>query len=220
MLNDDSYDIEIENLYYSLNDLEWYEEYDSRGYETEKELIESLDSPKIKNKVECYKSQIIEMDNIECEILKVANPEITNSDNGNDSSMCFKLTATDVDKSMLFLGDAYLYSSKELLENSEKLSSFAVQMAHHGQNGVTKEVYNAINPKLCFFSTPQWLYDNNNGSGYDTGEWKTVIVRGWLEEYGSDIVTSFMEDQYFGLTKTGYDVLDENDEILYSVQKT
>lgn len=219
LLNDDNYNIEIENLYYSLNSLEWYKQYDERGYESEKLMIESLDSPKIKNKVSCYKNQIISMDNIECEILKVANPEITMSDNGNDSSMCFKMTAKDVNKSMIFLGDAYTYSSKELLESPEKLDTFAVQMAHHGQNGVTKEVYDAMKPTLCFFSTPQWLYDNNNGTGYNTGGWKTVIVREWLEEYNSDIVASFIGDQYFRLYENGYEVLNDNDEVLYKVEK-
>ncbi len=219
LLNDDNYNIEIENLYYSLNTLDWYKEYDERGYESEKLMIESLDSPKIKNQVNCYKNQIINMDNIKCEILKIANPEITMSDNGNDSSMCFKMTAEDINKSMIFLGDAYIYSSKELLENPEKLNTFAVQMAHHGQNGVTKEVYDAMKPTLCFFSTPQWLYDNNNGTGYNTGGWKTVITREWLKEYNSDIVASFIGDQYFRLYEDGYEVLDENDDVLYKIEK-
>lgn len=219
LLNNDEYNIEIENIYYSLNDLQWYKEHDSRGYETEKWLIESLNNPKIKNQVECDKNQIINMDNIECEILKVANPEIINSDNGNDSSMVFKMTAKDVDKSMIFLGDSYIYSSEELLKEPEKLKSYAVQMAHHGQNGVTKEVYDAINPKVCFFNTPQWLYDNNNGSGYNTGGWQTVTVRGWLEEYKSDVVASFIGDQYFRIVEDGYEVLNENDEVLYKVEK-
>lgn len=219
LLNNEKYNIQIENICYSLNDLEWYNKYDSRGYESEKLLIESLNSPKIKNKIKCYKNQIINMDNIKCEILRVANPEITNSDNGNDSSMIFKMTAEDIDKSMIFLGDAYEYASKELLKEPEKLNSYAVQMAHHGQNGVTKEVYDAINPKLCFFNTPQWLYDNNNGSGYNTGGWKTVIVREWIKDYNADSVVSFIQDQYFRITKDGYEVLNENDEVLYRVKK-
>ena len=50
------------------------------------------------------------------EILRVANPEITDGDNGNEASMVFKLTAKDVNKSMIFLGDAMQKASPEILE--------------------------------------------------------------------------------------------------------
>ena len=49
----------------------------------------------------------LNLPNVEMEILRVANPEITDGDNGNEASMVFKLTAKDVNKSMIFLGDAY-----------------------------------------------------------------------------------------------------------------
>lgn len=202
--------ITIENLYYYFNPLEWYKKYDTRGFSSEELMYSSLESPKIINKVECQEGQVIEMDNLKCEIIRIANPEITNSDNGNESSMVFKMTATDVDKSMLFLGDAFNYTSKELLEEPEKLESYAVQMAHHGQNGVTKEVYDAIKPKLCFFNAPKWLYDNDNGKGYNSGKWKSIIVREWVQEYRADSICAFNGDKVIRLTKDGYEVLDEN----------
>lgn len=202
--------ITIENLYYYFNPLEWYKKYDTRGFSSEELMYSSLESPKIINKVECQEGQVIEMDNLKSEIIRIANPEITNSDNGNESSMVFKMTATDVDKSMLFLGDAFNYTSKELLEEPEKLESYAVQMAHHGQNGVTKEVYDAIKPKLCFFNAPKWLYDNDNGKGYNSGKWKSIIVREWVQEYRADSICAFNGDKVIRLTKDGYEVLDEN----------
>ncbi len=46
----------IENICYSLNPLEWYKEYDKRGYPSEEKLINLLEnSEKIKNKIECQK---------------------------------------------------------------------------------------------------------------------------------------------------------------------
>lgn len=218
LLGREDCNIEIENLYYYFNPLEWYQQYDKRGTPSEELMYQSLESPKIINKIVCQKDQVIEMDNIKCEIIRIANPEITTSDNGNESSMVFKMTDMDTEKSMLFLGDAFVYTSKELLENPEKLQSYAVQMAHHGQNGVTKEVYDAIQPKVCFFNAPKWLYDNDNGNGYDSGTWKSVIVRGWLEEYGADSFCGFDGDQTIRFTKTGYEVLDENDNVI-SVKK-
>ena len=127
------------------------------------------------------------MDNLECDILRIANPKIINSDNGNDSSMVFKMTATDVDKDIIFLGDIYVYGSEELVKlGKEKLSSYAVQMAHHGQNGATKEVYDLIRPTIAFFNAPEWLYDNDSGGGFNSGPWQSIIVRSWLDEYGTE----------------------------------
>lgn len=209
LLGRENCNIEVENLYYSFNELKWYEKYDKRGYETEKLMYETLENSKIINKVSCEKNQIIDMDNIKCEIIRIANPEVTKSDNGNDSSMVFKMTATDVDKSIIFLGDGFNFTSKELLEKPEKLKSYAVQMAHHGQNGVTKEVYDAISPKLCFFNAPKWLYDNDNGGGYNSGKWKSIITRGWVEEYGADSICAFEGDKVIRLTKEGYEIIEE-----------
>ncbi len=203
-----TYELEIENLYYYFNSLDWYEKYDKRGFETEKAMIEALSNYKIKNKVECYKGQIIQMDNVNCEIIRIANPEITNSDNGNEASMVFKLTAEDVDKSMIFLGDAYVYTSKELLEEPEKLKSDAVQMSHHGQNGVTKEVYDAIDPDICFFNAPEWLYNNDNGNGYNSGKWQSIIVREWMKEKNTTNIVAFKGNQTVRFTRDGFEMAD------------
>ena len=207
ILNKD-YNVQIENLCYYFNSLDWYEKYDTRGFPFEKAMIESLKNPKINNLIECYKGEKIQMDNIECEILRIANPEIIYSDNGNDSSMVFKFTATDVEKSMIFLGDAYTYASKELLEEPQKLESYAVQMSHHGQNGVTKEVYDAINPKICFFNAPEWLYNNDNGNGYNSGNWKSITVREWMEEKQTTNILAFEGDQTIRFTKNGFEKID------------
>ncbi len=207
LLNDENSNIIIENLYYSFNTLEWYEKYDARDFETEKKIINALSSNKIKNKIECTKNQIIQMDNIKCEILKIANPEIINSDNGNESSMVFKMTATDVNKSIIFLGDAFTQASIELLKTPEKLKADAVQMAHHGQNGVTKEVYEAIRPEICFFNSPEWLYNNDSGTGYNTGPWKTIEVREWMKEMHAQSFVAYEGDITLRFTSEGYEVI-------------
>ena len=197
-------DIIIENIYYYFNSLEWYKENDKRGFETEEKMIKQLGNSKIKNRVECQTNQIIKIDNIECEIIRIANEEIISSDAGNDCSMVFKFTATDVNKSIIFLGDAYTYASEELLENSEKLIADVVQMAHHGQYGVTQEVYNAINPEICFFNAPRGRYDNNlNGQGYNTGTWQSVIVREWLAEMETINFLAADGDRTIRFTKKG-----------------
>ena len=42
----------------------------------------------------------------------------------------------------------------------------------------------AAAPKGCFWATPVWLWNNDAGKGYNTHSWKTVEVRGWMEELG------------------------------------
>ena len=71
-----------------------------------------------------------------------------------------------------------------LKEAGDRLKADIVQMAHHGQNGVDKKVYMAVAPRICLWPTPQWLWDNDNGDGYDSGAWRTLETRQWIEELG------------------------------------
>ena len=206
-------DIIIENLYYNLLTEEWYKKYDERGFTSEKALLDSLGNEKIKNKIVCEKGQRFKIDNVEVEIIRVADETIIDADNGNEASMTFKLTATDVRKSMIFLGDSMTRSSKELLNSKEKLKADAVQMAHHGNWGVTKEVYEAINPEVAFFNAPENLYNNDSGGGFNTGPWSSVIVRGWLDEIGvKEKYVAFEGTQMIHFNSEGIQKVDETAE--------
>ena len=83
-------------------------------------------------------------------------------------------------------------------------------MAHHGQNGVSKEVYEAINPKICFFNCPEWLWNNDNGNGYNSGTWQTIEVRNWLENLGTTNFVAYNGDQTIRLTSKGFEILENN----------
>ena len=202
-------DITIENLYYSLCTREWYIANDERGQEAELAFLDALSSPKIKNQYDCTKGQKIDMDNLTCEIIRVANPAITDSDNGNEMSMVFKITANDVDKSMLFLGDAYNRVSEELVLEKEKLASYAVQMAHHGQNGVTEEIYDYIHPSVCFYNAPQWLFNNDTGNGYNTARFKSVEVQKWMEKFNAIQYKAFEGDVTVQLYSGGQRIVED-----------
>ena len=196
--------ITIENLYYNMLSEKWYEENDPRGYASEKAFLDSLSNPKILNHIVCQAGDKFKIDNVEMDIIRVANPEITNGDNGNEASLVFKLTAKDVKKSMLFLGDAMEKASPEILEAGERLNADAVQLAHHGNWGVTEDVYKAINPKVAFVNATESLYNNDSGLGYNSGNWTSIIVRGWLENLGCNTFYKAYEgDQEFLFTKEG-----------------
>ena len=83
----------------------------------------------------------------------------------------------------MVLGDTGVNLSKKLLDTQkEKLKSDIVQMSHHGQNGATKELYSQIQPQICMWPTPEWLWKNDSGTGEDSGTWKTKATRKWMEE--------------------------------------
>ena len=105
----------------------------------------------------------------------------------NNSTIVFRLDVAG--KSMLMLGDLGVEGGDRVLKTvpKEKIDCDFVQMAHHGQQGVTKEFYAAASPTVCLWPTPDWLWDNNaGGKGKNTGPWKTLETRAWMEELGID----------------------------------
>ncbi|MCQ2430884.1 MAG: hypothetical protein MJ192_11210 [Clostridia bacterium] len=104
--------------------------------------------------------------------------------NLNDQSM---ITRFWVDgQSILFLGDCGPIAGKRLQDTyGEALKSDIVQMAHHGQAGVNKACYAAIDAQIHLWPTPVWVWKNESKTyGTDT-------TREWL--YGE----TFLEpDEY------------------------
>ena len=173
--------IEIENIYASLNEKEWYYTYEPQRADFSSELIDVLNKTNIKCIVKLPKlNETINIDGIKIEILGVRNPEITENP-GNEQSMVIKF---DTGKTtLLILGDTGVNSSKKLLENQkDKLKSDIVQMAHHGQAGATEEFYEVVNPKICLWPTPEWLWNNDSGDGFNTGPWETIETRNWMKQ--------------------------------------
>ena len=173
--------IPVENIILSINDLEWYKQNDETRYETIQEFFEIIQNKDIKSKVrEVYLGENIQIDNVNCKVLAIKNSEITENA-GNNQSMVVKFNVGG--KSILFLGDAGEEEGNKLLNMfPNELKSDIVQMAHHGQAGVSKEVYEKISPEICLWPTPDWLWNNDNGSGEDSGEWKTKETRSWMDE--------------------------------------
>lgn len=175
-------DIEITKVYSSINDLEFIKQYDSSRYSQAERLYDVLKKENIINNLEeAEVGDNINIDNINVEVLGVKNPDIT-ANAGNNSSMVFKVYINS--KSVLFLGDTGVESGERLISkyDSSKLKSTVVQMAHHGQAGVNEEFYQIVNPKICMWPTPDWLWDNDNGNGKNSGDWKTLQTRNWMNK--------------------------------------
>lgn len=174
--------IEIEKVYVTLNTLEWYQTNEPSRKEEIETFFSKIGQESIKEKIqEVALGQVIQIGNLRCEILGIKNPEITNNAI-NNSSMVIKMYIND--KSLLFLGDTGVESSQKLLKNQskEKLKATIVQMAHHGQSGAIEELYQTIKPQICLWPTPDWLWENDAGNGKNTGPWKTLETRAWIEK--------------------------------------
>ena len=174
-------DIEIDHIYVTLNDIEWYKENDPNRFDEINDFFDILKNDKISQKVEEVElNQNIMIDNIRCQILGIKNPEIVTNAT-NNSSMVIKMQVNN--KNIIFLGDSGKESSEKLLkiQSNEKLRADIVQVAHHGQNGGTEELYKIINPTICLWPTPEWLWNNDSGNGEDSGPWKTKETRKWIE---------------------------------------
>jgi beta-lactamase superfamily II metal-dependent hydrolase len=174
--------IEIGTIYASMPDGEWMAKYvhESDEGDTVPRFNKALEAAK-KSLSNLELGQLLEIDGVHVEILGIRNPEITSNPLNNSSIV---MRVWDSTKSILFLGDLGVEGGEKLLQGSyrDKLHADYVQMAHHGQNGVGKDVYEAIRPTHCLWPTPRWLWNNNAGKGNGTGPWKTLEVRAWMDE--------------------------------------
>lgn len=91
-------------------------------------------------------------------------------------------------RDVLFLGDMAEIGQKALADGAaDRLRCDIVQMAHHGQQGVNFALYRLISPKICLWPAPDWLWNNDNGGGFDSGPWRTVETRRWAEQLGVQV---------------------------------
>jgi len=122
-------------------------------------------------------------DNIHLKILSVAQPKLYKNCY-NNSSMIMRLW--DSYTNIVFLGDAGEECGALALAGDYKseLNCDYLQVAHHGQGGCTHDFYNAINFYACLWPTPSFVWENDQGGGYDTGILNTMDTRRWMQAKG------------------------------------
>ena len=97
----------------------------------------------------------------------------------NEHSVIFRMDLGG--KSIMFTGDAQVNAGNKTLAqwaDSGLMKCDICKMAHHGQDGVDRNFYEAVAPEICLWPTPTWVWDNRNGN------LKTLEVRRWMEELG------------------------------------
>lgn len=164
---------------------EFYEKYDFPGCtdaETTKEFgAFSAAHPELCAAYEA--GQTLRAGSVEFHVLRVPDESFP-MNVINNSSVVLRMDAEG--QRVLFLGDLGEEAGDEVIKTvpKEELRADIVQMAHHGQFGVKKSFYEAVSPDVCLWNTPQWLWDNDQGGGYNTGPWRTLEVREWMRGLG------------------------------------
>ncbi len=168
-----------EALYCNFPSMQYVEKYEPKEYHTYEEFMGLL--PKFASYVRTVSiGDTYQIGSAKFDVLFTPDTDITGAVI-NNSSIIFRMTLNE--KTVMFLGDASVAAGKKLLARyGDALKSDLVQMAHHGQGGVSKDVYTAISPEACLWCAPDWLWDNNAGKGFNTHVFKTVEVRGWMDE--------------------------------------
>lgn len=180
LMQENANGITIDAIYCSLASPEWYSTYDPSGAEMAHTFISTV-SKYPQNKIRSVsKGDVYQVDEVTIQVLN-NRYELINADNhftGNNAGIVYMLTVNG--QKILVLGDMCYEGGQRLLEDvgAPALKADIVQMAHHGQQGVSEEVYQAIQPSVCLWPTPTWLW---NG---DESQYATQTTKQWMNALG------------------------------------
>jgi len=175
-------EITIERVIHTKQDLELIKKHEPNSHSFISNFYSTLDSSDFLQMDFKSGREILLGEGVLLKILGDKNPNIL-TNLVNNSSLVFQIKSKS--KTVLFTGDLGEEGGNDLLHNIswEDLKSTHVQMAHHGQAGVTKEFYSKVQAKVALWPTPKWLWENNlKAKGYNSGEWKTITVRNWMND--------------------------------------
>ena len=176
--------IKIDNFYYNIREQAWYDKYEKYRADMVNTIRNSIAKLPAGVSHITSKGEVYYVDGVAIHVLN--DPYWIESNSINNSSVVFRLDF-DNGTRVLFLGDMGPAAGERLKADvpATDWKADIVQMAHHGQYGVNKDVYEIIAPKVAMWNAPEWLWDNDGGSGYNTGNYKTLEVRSWMDEIGA-----------------------------------
>ena len=125
----------------------------------------------------------IDLDKTRFKILGIKNEDLKMNPY-NNSSMIVRVW--DDTKSIVFLADCGEEEGNRLLNGPfrKDLDCDYLQIAHHGQQGVSINFYRTIKFKACLWPTPSWVYNNDVGKGFNTHILKTIEIRELIDSLG------------------------------------
>jgi len=185
ILQDGAQDIQIDGIYYSMADADWYRIHDQEEQTMAISLLGTFAGLPADKLHQVSRNQFFQVDDV---IIQVMNDRYELSeDKGNNAGIVYKMLINN--KKVLFLGDLAKAGGDRLLADvgAEQLQADIVQMAHHGQNGVSEDVYRAINPSICLWPAPSWLWE------HDGSKWTILQTKSWMSKLG-DLKHYVMKD--------------------------
>jgi len=127
---------------------------------------------------------LIQVDELSFEVLRVPSLEQAADMNMNDSSVVYKLTH-DSGQTILFLADAEWVCSNDLMKlPPEKLKSDFVQVGHHGCGNVSRQCYEAIDADFYLFQICDRFWYGDNAEGLNTHNTGVLRTRSFIREMG------------------------------------
>ena len=172
-------EITIDGIYYSFHEDSWYAEKDAEVANMVAYLKGAFALvPQDTLHGDIVSGQVIDAGPAKIQVLNKAYKATSDFVNNSSVAYMVSLNGTNV----VFLGDLARAGGEMLMADHDlrALKCDVVQLAHHGQNGVDYEVYKALKPSVALWPTPQWLWDNDGGSGAGTGPWLTQETKNWM----------------------------------------
>lgn len=179
-------EVNIDGIYYSLEEDEWYQKNDPGVcgmVTTLRGALALMPAHILQNKPSA--GQVIHAGPVTIQVLNQSYLLDQNPTNNSTVAYLVSLNGTNV----VTLGDMGAEAGEHFRQdcNLSALDCDIVTMAHHGQEGVGYEVYKDLQPEICLWPTPEWLWNNDNGGGPGSGPWKTFETRKWMDGLGVKI---------------------------------
>ncbi|MDO4621757.1 MAG: MBL fold metallo-hydrolase [Eubacteriales bacterium] len=101
----------------------------------------------------------------------------------NDGALMLKMIGNE--QSMLFCADVEAKQEQKIIDRfGEDLPSTYIQMAHHGNDGVSEKFYRLVKPEKAFFDAPEWLMNPSE----ENARFTTPENRELMESMGAETV--------------------------------
>ena len=178
--------LEVENIYYHFPSLQDHDKYGSKSDRDKRIRTEtvSLINNRFGNAAHVMQErEKYVFDDLTFTVLRVYNPTIK-ANLENNSSAVIRIDGKK--SNILILGDLGVEGGDDTLSKCtfEDLHTEYTQLAHHGQQAVKRDFYEFIRPVRCLWFAPDWLWDNDEGNGFNTGPYETVMTREWMKDLG------------------------------------
>lgn len=178
--------IEIKQIYASDMDYDYYNKHKKEwdGFEVYEEFLDLTEGAD--NLQYLYEGDELEIEGLNVLVLHSANNE--SPDPPNDDSLILKMSGDE--ESILFTGDVGKSRNEYILENhKDDLKADYLQMSHHGNGGLSDEIYALVSPKIAFADCPDWLRNNIDPNTGEPSHYKTPEKIAFLESLGCDVLS-------------------------------